>query len=130
MAAEQGGVTVEIAEPAVRVRVGTERDVVERILSPLIENGCRYGRSKVTVGIEREGPVIGFSVRDDGPGVAPEDSEAIFESGSRGQAGRRSYDGAGLGLALSRRLAHAARGEVEAVADSHGGHFKVRLPAA
>jgi two-component system OmpR family sensor kinase len=129
-AAEQGQVSVAVAEPDVRVRVGAERDVVERILSPLIENGCRYGRHMVTVAIERDGPVIGFSVRDDGPGVAPDDTETIFEAGRRGQAGRDSHQGAGLGLALSRRLAHAARGEVEAVADPSGGHFRVHLPAA
>jgi signal transduction histidine kinase len=129
-AAEQGVVSVEVAEPGARVRVGAERDVVERILSPLIENGCRYGRHRVTVAIERDGPVIGFSIRDDGPGVEAEDTETIFESGRQGRAGQNSHQGAGLGLALSRRLAHAARGEVEAVADPEGGHFRVRLPAA
>src|SRR3954453_4460071 len=53
-AAEQERVSVEVAEPGARVRVGAELDVVERILSPLIENGCRYGEQRVTVAIERE----------------------------------------------------------------------------
>jgi signal transduction histidine kinase len=38
--------------------------------------------------------------------------------------------GAGLGLALARRLARAASGDVEASPDRNGGRFVVRLPAA
>lgn len=129
-AAARLGVAVEVTPPATTVRVGADRDVVERILSPLIENGCRYGEGGVTVAIQRSGGGVAFDVRDGGPGVAPAEADAIFEPGRRGVAGRDSPEGAGLGLALSRRLAHAARGEVEAVANGGGGHFRVRLPAA
>jgi two-component system, OmpR family, sensor kinase len=129
-AAERRGVKVEVADSGAPVRVGAEQDVVERILSPLIENGCRYGDGNVKVAIERNGTTVTFRVRDDGPGVTASEAETIFEPGSRGEAGRSANEGAGLGLALSRRLAHAARGEVEAVPDGTGGHFSVRLPAA
>jgi signal transduction histidine kinase len=47
----------------------------------------------------------------------------------RGSAGRSSHSGAGLGLALSRRLARAVSGDVEAHPGA-SGHFVVRLPAA
>jgi signal transduction histidine kinase len=53
----------------------------------------------------------------------------IFEPAVRGSAGRSTYTGAGLGLALSRRLARAVSGDVEAFPGA-SGHFVVRLPAA
>lgn len=129
-AAGRSGASIEVAEPAAALRVGAERDIVERVLSPLIENGCRYGAGRVRVSIERNGTSVSFDVRDDGPGVPEEDRQAIFDPGRRGSAGRGTPGGAGLGLALSRRLAHAARGEVEAVPGTEGGHFVARLPAA
>jgi hypothetical protein len=53
------------------------------------------------------------------------------ESGVRGSVGdsNRAFPGAGLGLALSRRLARAATGDVVARASGHGGRFIVRLPS-
>jgi signal transduction histidine kinase len=49
----------------------------------------------------------------------------------RGQTGRDGDDvgGAGLGLALARRLARAARGDVEAHPDPQGGRFTIVLPS-
>jgi len=55
----------------------------------------------------------------------------IFEPGNRGQAGRQDGTaGAGLGLALARRLARAAAGELDALPDGSGGRFLIRLPGA
>src|SRR5437879_1414585 len=47
--AAERGVEVEVRPPAVRLRVGVETDVAERVLAPLIENGCRYGEHEVAV---------------------------------------------------------------------------------
>src|SRR5205085_11159022 len=52
LAAERG-VEVEVAPPPAPVRVGVDADVAERVLAPLIENGCRYGGHRVDVTIER-----------------------------------------------------------------------------
>jgi signal transduction histidine kinase len=65
------------------------------------------------------------TIDDDGPGVAPELVETVFEPGyTTGGA----HGGAGLGLALSRRLARAAGGDVRCVASPAGGSFRVFLP--
>jgi two-component system, OmpR family, sensor kinase len=123
------GVELELVEPHERVRLGVDRDLAERILHPVVENALRYGRSEVQVKVERDGSAILFAVDDDGPGVADHERDVIFEPAVRGSAGRSSGDGAGLGLALARRLARAASGDVEAQ-PGPPGRFVVRLPAA
>jgi len=68
-----------------------------------------------------------YVVEDDGPGVTEEERERIFEPGVRGAAANGA-DGAGLGLALARRLARGASGDVTAEPGG-AGRFVVRLPA-
>jgi signal transduction histidine kinase len=81
------------------------------------------------VRVTRNGSSVLFAVDDDGPGVLEDEYETIFEPAVRGSAGRSTDSGAGLGLALSRRLARAVSGEVEAHPGA-SGHFVIRLPAA
>jgi signal transduction histidine kinase len=126
LAAERG-IALELADPDPPLRVGVDADLGERILQPVIENACKYGRGHVRVSIARDRASVVYAVEDDGPGVAVEERERIFEPGARGLAGS-SNGGAGLGLALARRLAESVAGEVVAV-PSHGGRFLVRLPA-
>jgi two-component system, OmpR family, sensor kinase len=128
--AAEHAVTVEVSEPDGPVRVGVDGDLVERILQPVVENACRYGRRRVSIAVARRGAGAEFVVEDDGPGVTPDELEAIFEPAGRGTAGRAAGAGAGLGFALARRLARAASGDVEAAPDRNGGRFVVRLPAA
>lgn len=110
-------------------KVGVSGDLVERILSPLIENATRFARHRIAIEIRTaDGDVI-FEVRDDGPGIDPSDRERIFDpgfsTGGQSDAGNAS---AGLGLPLARRLADAAGGTVEAQDASAGGRFAVSLP--
>jgi two-component system, OmpR family, sensor kinase len=123
------GVDLALDKPLGRVRIGVDQDLAERILHPVVENACRYGRSAVRVAVAREGSTVVFSVDDDGPGVEDAEQEVIFEPAVRGSAGRSAASGAGLGLALARRLARAASGDVEARPGGRG-QFVVRLPAA
>src|SRR5207249_4103306 len=51
--AAQRDLQVEVEPPAHSVRLGVDRDLAERILQPVVENACRYGRSTVRVAIER-----------------------------------------------------------------------------
>jgi two-component system OmpR family sensor kinase len=125
------GVEIEVPGGSSYAQVASDLDLVERILAPVIENACRYGRSRVVVTTEGRNGTVTFSVTDDGPGVTEEDRERIFEPGVRGSAANGDLDleGAGLGLALARRLARAARGDLEAHPDSRGGRFTIELPA-
>jgi signal transduction histidine kinase len=67
-------------------------------------------------------------VRDDGPGVADSDRERVFEPGWRSEPAD-GHDGAGLGLALARRLVHAAGGELRVEETRVGATFAFDLPA-
>lgn len=129
LAAERN-VVVEIDAPPGALRIGIDGDLAERILEPVVENACRYGRSHVRVRLGRTAGRVLVSVEDDGAGVRDDERERIFEPGARGSAGSANGAGAGLGLALARRLARSASGDVEAVAHDGGAMFAVRLPAA
>jgi two-component system, OmpR family, sensor kinase len=79
-------------------------------------------------------PAVSFWVTDTGPGVRPEDAEAIFERFSRGPRPRGTTGhrpGAGLGLAIVRAIAEAHRGVVRLNSKpGHGATFGVELPAS
>ena len=129
--AGERGVRVAVSPPSTTVLVGVDVEVALRILHPIVENACQCAGTCVTLAVERAGTEVVFRVDDDGPGVQPGERESIFEPGVRGTAGdhHRAFPGAGLGLALSRRLARAASGDVVASGNGHGGHFVVRLPS-
>jgi CheY-like chemotaxis protein len=63
---------------------------------------------------------VRFTVEDTGPGVTPAERERIFEAFAQSDVGRSDSGGAGLGLAIARRLAQAMGGEV-GVDDRKGG---------
>ncbi len=124
-------VRLDVAKPEHPVRLGVDADLAERILQPVLENACRYGATSVRVSIERRDSSVRYLIADDGPGVADDEHERIFEPGVRGRLGEAGGpDGAGLGLSLARRLARSTTGDVETVEQSGGGLFVVRLPAA
>ena len=125
----QSGVTINVAPPSEPVRVGVDQDLAERILHPVVENACRYGAAAVWISLARTDGRILFTVRDDGSGVSHDEHTTIFEPGTRGSAGRTEGNGAGLGLALARRLARSASGDVETRVGDQGGSFVVDLPA-
>jgi signal transduction histidine kinase len=112
------------------LRIGVDADLAERILYPVLDNACRYGRSNVKLSVAREDGSVLFTVTDDGPGVPGEELESIFEPAARGSAGRNAGPSAGLGLALARRLARSVSGDVQAAPSADGGRFVVRLPTA
>jgi signal transduction histidine kinase len=122
------GLTLALEPAPAPVRVGVDPELATQILRPVLENACRYGRDRVTLSVSRSGRKVVYLVEDDGPGVGEEERESIFEPGFRGSAANGD-DGAGLGLALARRLARAASGEVEAIPGA-GGRFAIRLPTA
>jgi len=90
---------------------------------PLLENAERHGAEPIRVEVTREGRTVVISVLDAGQGVAPTDLETVFQPGHTSRS-----DGSGLGLALARRMARTAGGDLVA-RPGPGGRFEVRVPA-
>jgi len=107
--------------------VGVDAGVLERVLAPILDNARRYARSSITITARQAGDSVLIDVSDDGPGVPVDLRESIFEPGFRGERDDQ-HDGAGLGLALARRLARSAAGELSVVGT--GSTFRLRLPPA
>jgi signal transduction histidine kinase len=129
--AREHGIEITVAPLRTPLRVGVDADAAERVLMPLLENACRYGRRSVRLTVNGRSDAIEFVVADDGPGVSAAEREAIFEPGVRGTAGgdgATGQAGAGLGLALARRLARALEGDVELNDSADGAVFTARLP--
>jgi signal transduction histidine kinase len=103
--------------------------LLERIVSPLLDNALRYARSHVTLVASRQPDGIRIDVTDDGPGVPLSFAGQLFQPGRRADP-REAHGGAGLGLSLARRLARSAGGEVSCDEQhAQGARFVISLPA-
>ena len=99
---------------------------------PLQAASAAVARTAVAASSAREGEMVLVSVADDGPGVAEEDRDRVFEPFFRAPSQRQRDDGSGLGLAIVREIARVHGGDV-IVDDRPGGpgaRFRARLPAA
>jgi signal transduction histidine kinase len=103
---------------------------VARILRILLDNALRHtpARGGVRVEFVNAGDRAGVAVEDDGPGVATEDSERIFERFTRGA--RAEAGGFGLGLAIGRELARHMGGDLVLEETAAGARFVLSLPRA
>jgi integral membrane sensor domain MASE1 len=120
---------VELELEAVEADIDAPK--VERIVDNLLANAFRHTPDGAEVRVrvaEADGGAV-ISVDDRGPGVGPDEREAIFEIFRRGRAGIASGRGTGVGLTLVAQFAalHGGRAWVE---DNPGGGaaFRVFLP--
>lgn len=115
----------------VPARATADSYALQRVLTNLIDNACKYSPSggAITVGVgERDGRVEMW-VEDDGPGVAVDERERIFERFYRGQLASVAR-GTGIGLAVVKGLCEAMAATVEVGTSSMGGaRFSVLLAA-
>jgi two-component system, OmpR family, sensor kinase len=123
------GTVVDLDADAGAVVLG-DADAVSRALRNLVDNAvAAAGESgRVWVVVERDGADVIASVEDDGPGVPTAERERIFEGFVRLEPVRGP--GAGLGLAIARRVAREHEGDLTYAGGSRGARFVLRLPAA
>ncbi|HEY6758760.1 MAG TPA: HAMP domain-containing sensor histidine kinase [Baekduia sp.] len=106
--------------------------IVLRVLVNLLDNAVRHARSRVELHVSASDAEVRLEVLDDGPGIDPDDLPQLFEPLFRADRTRNSATGgAGLGLAIVRRLTAALGGTVEAENRVEGGaRFVLRYPQA
>lgn len=116
------GVGIVVADP---------QRITQAVMN-LADNAVRHTRAgdSISLGSSMIGDQARLWVRDEGPGIDPDDRERIFGRYARGNPGSGSSDGAGLGLSIVRAIADAHGGRVEL--DSKlglGSTFTIVLPA-
>jgi two-component system sensor histidine kinase MprB len=112
--------TTELAECTVQ----GSRGRLARALDNLLDNAAKWSPpgGRIEVAVRRDGEV---SVSDEGPGIAPQDRERVFDRFYRAPAAR-GKPGSGLGLAIVAQTA-AAHGGTASVGESSGGGAALRL---
>jgi signal transduction histidine kinase len=102
-------------------------DELAEVCNILLENAARHGgAAPVTLSVEAYDGGVEITCADQGPGVAPEDRDRIFQAEVKGA---RSH-GQGLGLAIAHRLVSARGGSLEVLDDDQpGATFVAFFPA-
>ncbi|AEE54292.1 sensor histidine kinase [Haliscomenobacter hydrossis] len=99
------------------------------VLINLLSNAIRHASEsdRLTVSIESQGQQVLFSIQDQGPGIAPEFQEKIFEKYVKAPGSKST--GTGLGLAISRDFVEAMGGKIGVNSQlGHGATFFFDLP--
>jgi signal transduction histidine kinase len=110
-------------------RVRGDRDQLERVVANLVENARRHAATTVMVELHAANGTAELVVADDGPGIPPEHRTRIFERFARVDGARdRESGGAGLGLAIARRIVEGHGGSIGVGESAVGTRMVVRLP--
>jgi signal transduction histidine kinase len=119
LAAADRGITLTAEFETDLPRVRADIQLIERLLENLIENALRFTpqAGRVIVRCRLRGAKMAIEVRDSGVGIAAEDLPFIFDRFYRGRKADGSTAGAGLGLAISKRIV-----------DMHGEAVTVESP--
>jgi signal transduction histidine kinase len=129
------GISLSLPADAAALLALADRDRLAQVLSNYLSNALRHAPdgSGITVDVGRTPDQVRVSVADEGPGLAPDQLEAVFERFYRVDAARsRAAGGSGIGLAIVRALAEAMGGSAWAESDGagRGATFHLELPSA
>jgi len=111
----------------------SDRQKVKQIVLNLLTNAIKFtplGHVKVIVRGDEERREVRIAVEDTGIGIAPQDHDRVFEDFRQADNSvTREYGGAGLGLAICRRLAKMLDGRIELVSNvGAGSTFTLVIP--
>jgi nitrogen-specific signal transduction histidine kinase len=111
-------------------QASVDPEILDHIVSNLVTNALRYGRSPVRVTAVARNGSLRVAVEDSGPGVAHELEDTLFDRFTRAGIARDRVAGTGLGLAIARAYARAHRGDLHYErGDPTGARFVVELPS-
>ncbi|PTM41184.1 ATP-binding protein [Bosea sp. 124] len=119
---------IVVFEGPMRASALCDSDQMTRAVTNLVDNAIKFG-GKVVVRLDDSEPdAVIVLVEDDGPGIAPDEREKVFEPFYRSDLARtlKQGSGFGLGLAIVRAIAEAHRGELT-LAERQGGGLSARI---
>jgi signal transduction histidine kinase len=120
------GLTIDVTVPADHVIRG-QREDLEEMLGNLLDNACKWAKTRVTIGSVLEAEHVVILVDDDGPGLAASMRQAVLQRGVRAD---EAAPGSGFGLAIVRDLAELYDGSITLDGSPLGGlRARLRLPA-
>ncbi len=130
LAAERG---IDLASelPAAAPRVHADRTRLKQVLLNLLGNAIKYNQpqGRVRVRCTADEARVALAVADTGPGLEAQARERLFTAFERLGAERGPVEGAGIGLALSRRLVALMNGTIGVTSEpGRGSIFTVNLP--
>lgn len=105
-----------------------QTELVERLLTNLIDNALKHGQVPVTVRVSRDASAILLDVLDHGAGLSVDAVANLSQAFARGESSRQ-IPGFGLGLAIVHQVAHRLGGQVEMAHEGAQWRVRVRLPS-
>jgi signal transduction histidine kinase len=132
-AAERRGLFLEYARPETEILLRADRDAFSRVVRNLVENAVKFtSEGGVVVDLSQRDDFAYVRVMDTGVGIGRSRHHDVFRAFQQEEDGLdRSFEGTGLGLAVTERLVRAMGGEVRVHSrKGSGSSFVVRLPLA
>jgi signal transduction histidine kinase len=128
VSADQKGIPVRLEGQSATAWADARR--LRQIIGNLVGNAVKFTQAgSVTVRVSSGGERVHVSVEDTGPGIPPSQRTAIFEEYWQAPQSQRARAGAGLGLAITRRLVRMHDGTIELESvPGRGARFTVGLP--
>jgi signal transduction histidine kinase/DNA-binding NarL/FixJ family response regulator len=130
--ARSRGLSLEIkSEGEMPATVAADRRRLLQVLLNLAGNALKFtAQGSVHVTMSWHDERLRFEVKDSGPGIAKSEQASLFQSFSQGELGRRSGEGTGLGLHISRQIARAMGGDITLESEvGRGATFTVEVDA-
>jgi signal transduction histidine kinase len=118
---------IEFAAPDV-VRASGDPARVRQIIRNLVSNAVRYGRDRILIETGSEPDRAWLTVSDDGPGIPAAEQERVFDPYHRVPGTETTPGGIGLGLSISRQLAHLMNGTLTYRRERDRSLFEFVLP--
>jgi Na+/proline symporter/nitrogen-specific signal transduction histidine kinase len=126
------GATVSVDKPAQVPPLHADRDRLLQVLINLLSNAAKFtppGAGRVAVTLRCDERAATVEVRDNGPGVPPEQQQLIFEKFRQGGSATQRPQGTGLGLPISRRIVEHYGGRIWLESSpGQGACFAFELP--
>mgnify|MGYP000314580744 CR=1 FL=1 len=123
--AAAGGIAIVPDFPEEPVMVSCDDTRLRRAVTNILSNGVRYARSELCLTCRTDKRNVTIRIQDNGDGIAEADLPHIFDRFYMGKSGK-----SGIGLALTKEIAHLHKGTIRAYNGDGGAVFEITIPVS